>query len=59
MVTTPTRPFQYNSNQAVLYLVCELGERRYWKLGFTMGFGQRPRVLLRRHFSGGLTKSLL
>lgn len=43
MVTITTRPLQYNPNQAVLYLAFELGER-YWKLGFTTGFGQRPRA---------------
>ncbi len=33
---------QYSMNQGNLYLAFELG-KRYWKLGFTVGFGQRPR----------------
>ena len=43
MVTATTRPLQYSPNQPVLYLAFELGER-FWKLGFTTGFGQRPRA---------------
>jgi len=33
---------EYTRNQADLYLAFELGERE-WKLGFTVGFGQKPR----------------
>ena len=33
---------QYSGNQSDLYLAFELGSKT-WKLGFTVGFGQRPR----------------
>jgi transposase len=33
---------EYSRNQADLYLAFELGNKE-WKLGFTVGFGQRPR----------------
>jgi transposase len=33
---------EYTRNQADLYLAFELGSKE-WKLGFTVGFGQRPR----------------
>jgi len=33
---------EYSRNQADLYLAFELGNKT-WKLGFTVGFGQRPR----------------
>ena len=33
---------QYNRNQADLYVAFELGNKE-WKLGFTVGFGQKPR----------------
>jgi len=33
---------QYTTNQADLYLAFELGSKE-WKLGFTVGFGQKPR----------------
>jgi len=33
---------QYTRNQADLYLAFELGSKE-WKLGFTVGFGQKPR----------------
>ncbi len=33
---------EYNRNQGDLYLAFELGNKE-WKLGFTVGFGQRPR----------------
>jgi len=32
----------YTRNQADLYLAFELGQKE-WKLGFTVGFGQKPR----------------
>jgi transposase len=32
-----------NQNQAALYLAFELGQTQ-WKLGFTIGFGQSPRI---------------
>ncbi len=37
-----TRYPEYSALGAVLYLAFELGEA-HWKLGFTTGFGQRPR----------------
>jgi len=33
---------EYTRNQADLYLAFELGSKE-WKLGFTVGFGQKPR----------------
>ncbi len=42
MVTT-TRPNESNGAQACLLLAFELGQRT-WKLGFTVGIGQRPRL---------------
>jgi hypothetical protein len=33
---------QYTRKQADLYLAFELGNKE-WKLGFTVGFGQKPR----------------
>jgi len=33
---------QYSKNQGDLYLAFELGKKN-WKLGFTVGFGQKPR----------------
>ena len=33
---------QYSKNQSDLYLAFELGKKN-WKLGFTVGFGQKPR----------------
>jgi len=33
---------EYTRNQADLYVAFELGQRE-WKLGFTVGFGQKPR----------------
>jgi len=41
--TAATRPFQYTAVTPVLHLAFELGQAR-WKLGFTIGLGQRPRV---------------
>ncbi|NIM98017.1 MAG: hypothetical protein GTO24_08055, partial [candidate division Zixibacteria bacterium] len=34
---------EYTRNRAALYLAFELGNKE-WKLGFTVGFGQRPRA---------------
>jgi len=42
---------EYTRNQADLYLAFELGEKE-WKLGFTVGFGQRARE--RTVFAGDL-----
>jgi hypothetical protein len=33
---------EYTRNQADLYVAFELGQKE-WKLGFTVGFGQKPR----------------
>ena len=41
METTATNPTQYTTEQP-LYLAFELGNT-HWKLGFTIGLGQRPR----------------
>jgi hypothetical protein len=35
---------QYSKNQTDLYLAFELGKKS-WKLGFTVGFGQKPRAV--------------
>jgi hypothetical protein len=43
MDTTATRTRKYSAEGAVLYLAFELGNAE-WKLGFSVGFGQRPRV---------------
>jgi hypothetical protein len=32
-----------NANQTVLYLAFELSQKQ-WKLGFTIGMGQTPRI---------------
>jgi hypothetical protein len=44
---------EYIRNQADLYVAFELG-RKQWKLGFTVGFGQKPRewVVLAGDFGG-------
>ena len=42
MDTTATRNTQYSAFEPVLYLAFELSEA-HWKLGFTIGVGQRPR----------------
>jgi transposase len=42
MDTAATRKLQYSAFDPVLYLAFELGEA-HWKLGFTIGMGQRPR----------------
>jgi transposase len=43
MMTETTRPSKYNPFQGYLYLAFELGQSE-WKLGFTIGFGQDPRI---------------
>jgi len=43
MDSTATRTRKYSAEGAVLYLAFELGNAE-WKLGFSVGFGQRPRV---------------
>lgn len=43
MNTETTRRDEYNSFQAHLYMAFELGEAK-WKIGFTIGFGQQPRL---------------
>lgn len=42
MDTTATRNTEYSAFEQVLYLAFELSEA-HWKLGFTIGVGQRPR----------------
>jgi len=39
---TATREYEYSALAPVLYLAFELGND-FWKLGFTIGMGQRPR----------------
>lgn len=43
MTTRTTHKKEYSRNRAKLYLAFELGKKD-WKLGFTVGLGQRPRV---------------
>jgi hypothetical protein len=43
MDTTATRTEEYSAGGTSLYLAFELGNAE-WKLGFSVGFGQRPRV---------------
>jgi transposase len=43
MNTKTTHDNEYSTNGAKLYLAFELGKQE-WKLGFTIGLGQRPRV---------------
>jgi len=43
MNTAATRTREYSVEGPVLYLAFELGNME-WKLGFSVGFGQRPRV---------------
>jgi len=43
MDTAATRTRKYSVEDPVLYLAFELGNIE-WKLGFSVGFGQRPRV---------------
>ena len=43
-MTTETTPVkEYNPNSQYLYMVFELSNSN-WKLGFTIGFGQKPRI---------------
>jgi transposase len=42
METATARSENYNTNSTVLYLAFELSNTK-WKLGFTTGFGQKPR----------------
>jgi transposase len=49
MTTKTTDRKEYSTNRAKLYLAFELGKQK-WKLGFTIGLGQRPRV---RAIDGG------
>ena len=41
---------EYTRNQADLYLAFELGNKE-WKMGFTVGFGQKPRERTVRHIN--------
>jgi transposase len=43
MATETTLPVEYNRFHRCLYLAFERGEA-YWKLAFTIGFGQAPRI---------------
>lgn len=43
METTVPKQNQSNSGEAGLYMAFELGENK-WKLAFTLGLGQRPRI---------------
>jgi len=43
MNSAATRTREYSVESPVLYLAFELGNME-WKLGFSVGFGQRPRV---------------
>ena len=43
MITKTTHNQEYSTKCAKLYLAFELGKQE-WKLGFTIGLGQRPRV---------------
>jgi transposase len=49
MTTKTTDRKEYSTDRAKLYLAFELGKQK-WKLGFTIGLGQRPRV---RAIDGG------
>ena len=40
---TMTRPTEFTAPACGLLLAFELGQRS-WKLGFTVGMGQRPRI---------------
>ena len=53
MDTAATRTRKYSVEGLVLYLAFELGNVE-WKLGFSVGFGQRPRVrtIAARHLEG-------
>jgi transposase len=54
MATKTTYSNEYNIDSAKLYLAFELGKQE-WKLGFTIGLGQRPRV---RAIDGGDVEAL-
>ena len=54
MKTTAETRAQYNGVEPVLYMALELGEKT-WKLGFTVGLGQRARM---RSISGSDLKAL-
>jgi len=43
MTTETTSRNEYNSFQRYLYMAFELGQSE-WKLGFTIGYGQKPRL---------------
>lgn len=43
MKTETTLRDEYNLSQGHLYMAFELGEAK-WKIGFTIGFGQKPRL---------------
>jgi transposase len=43
MTTKTTLRDEYNLSQPHLYMAFELGEGK-WKIGFTIGFGQKPRL---------------
>ena len=43
MKTETTLRDEYNLSQRYLYLAFELGQSE-WKLGFTIGYGQKPRL---------------
>lgn len=43
MKTTVQRGTQYSGVEPTLYMALELGEKK-WKLGFSVGLGQRPRL---------------
>jgi len=42
MSQLPTHDRQYTTNHGDVYCAFELGNKN-WKLGFTVGFGQKPR----------------
>jgi transposase len=54
MTIQTTHSKEYSTNCAKLYLAFELGKQK-WKLGFTIGLGQRPRV---RTIDGGDLEAL-
>ena len=43
MTTETTYGNEYNAFQRHLYMAFDLGQSE-WKLGFTIGFGQKPRL---------------
>ncbi|MGD2218549.1 MAG: IS110 family transposase [Gemmatimonadales bacterium] len=43
MITAATRTGEYAASGEIVYLALELGEKT-WKLGFTTGLGQKPRL---------------